>query len=40
MVSGILKEQQAEVIDAYQALYTHQDTLIQDDWALLVFKAR
>ncbi|WP_064101334.1 50S ribosomal protein L11 methyltransferase [Legionella oakridgensis] len=40
VVSGILKEQQAEVIDAYQALYTHQDTLIQDDWALLVFKAR
>lgn len=38
IVSGILNEQAAELIDAYREDFAHQSTETLDDWSLLVFK--
>lgn len=37
VVSGILREQAATLIEAYQGYFVHQQTQDQDDWSLLVF---
>ena len=37
VVSGILATQTDELINAYHTDFTHKSTLLQDDWALLVF---
>lgn len=37
VVSGILNHQVGGLIEAYQAVFTHQETQIQEDWALVTF---
>jgi ribosomal protein L11 methyltransferase len=40
VVSGILEVQCSELIELYEDTFTHQSTTIQDEWALMVFKAK
>ena len=40
VVSGILKEQADELINAYQETFSHLSSFIQGDWALLVFSKK
>ncbi|MBA2655761.1 MAG: 50S ribosomal protein L11 methyltransferase [Tatlockia sp.] len=40
VVSGLLEEQAAELIRAYQEHFNHQKTSIEDGWALLEFKRK
>lgn len=39
VVSGLLKEQVSQLIDAYALLFAHEDTQIMGDWALIAFRA-
>lgn len=38
VVSGLLAEQAESLIDRYQGVFMHETTMIEDGWALLVFK--
>lgn len=38
VVSGILEEQVLSLIEGYQSHFIHQKTMLNDGWALLVFK--
>ena len=37
VVSGILAEQVNELVDTYKTSFKHTTTLLQDEWALVVF---
>lgn len=39
VVSGLLKEQTGQLIEAYAPLFRHEETRIMGDWALIVFQA-
>ena len=38
VVSGLLADQASSIIEAYHPAFTHQSTVLQDGWALLIFK--
>lgn len=40
VVSGILAEQTDELIQAYQSSFKHEASIVQDEWALVVFSYR
>ena len=40
VVSGILKDQAQELIEAYHTNFVHKASFNHDDWALLVFSRR
>lgn len=40
VVSGLLAEQAPQLIEAYHDLFVYEKTMIQEDWALLIFRKR
>ena len=38
IVSGLLATQTEELTQAYKGIFEHQETLIQGDWALVIFR--